>query len=324
MKLRSLGERELIALIAKEFPKKGRDIILGIGDDAALIKPGKIPIILTKDLLVEKVDFFRSLHPPYFLGRKSLNVSLSDIAAMGGRPRFALLGLGLPPATRASWIGEFLHGFKSAALEAGVRLIGGDLSRAREILISVTVLGDCEKAVPRSGGKPGHLLFVSGFLGDARAGLRLLGKGFKPGRRGKAGPLLKAFLDPTPQLKLGRELARRKLASAMIDLSDGLSVDLMHLCDAGGTGAEIVLDRLPLSPEIRAFIRRPIALALHGGEDFELLFAAPPKNRAAIRSAKLKPPVYEIGRLTARKGIFIIDGQGVKKPLEPRGYEHFK
>ncbi len=121
MKLRSLGERELIALIAKEFPKKGRDLILGIGDDAALIKPGKIPIILTKDLLVEKVDFFRSLHPPYFLGRKSLNVSLSDIAAMGGRPRFALLGLGLPPATRASWIGEWLGGPDADKPHWGIR-----------------------------------------------------------------------------------------------------------------------------------------------------------------------------------------------------------
>ncbi len=324
MRLSSLGERDLVSFIAKEFPKKGRDVILGIGDDAALVAPGKNPVILTKDLLVERIDFLKGLHPPRSLGRKSLNVSLSDIAAMGGRPRFALLGLGFPPSTRASWVAEFLRGFKSAALESGVRLIGGDISRAGETFISVTVIGEAEKAVTRNGGRPGDLLYVSGFLGDARAGLLLLGRGFKPGTRGKARPLLRAFLDPAPQLKLGRELARRKLASAMIDLSDGLSVDLMHLCQAGGTGAEVVLEKLPLSPAIRAFIPRPLPLALHGGEDFQLLFAVPPKNRTALRNLKPGAPVHEIGRLTARKGVFIIDARGGKKPLEPRGYEHFK
>ena len=324
MKLRSLGERDLITAIAREFPKKGRAVVLGIGDDASVLKPGKKLLILTKDLLVERVDFFRNLHPPYYLGRKSLNVNLSDVAAMGGRPRFALLGLGFPPETEIRWVREYLRGFKRAARETGVSLVGGDISKAAEIVISVTVLGEAGLPVSRGGGKPGDLLFVSGSLGDAQAGFRLLNRGFRLGRNRKAAPLLQAFLNPVPQLRLGRELSRRRLASAMIDLSDGLSVDLMHLCEASGVGAVIELEKVPLSSEIRAFVREPLLLALHGGEDFQLLFSAPPENRAALLKLSRVYSIAEIGHLTARKGIFVVNGEKRRTRLKPKGYEHFK
>ena len=324
MKLRVLGERDLISAIAGTFPGKGRGVIIGIGDDAAVLKPGQKPLLLTKDLLVESVDFLKNLHPPFYLGRKSLSVNLSDVAAMGGKARFALLGLGFPPETEARWVREFLRGFKTAARETGVSLVGGDISRAGEIVISVTILGETEAPVSRGGGKPGDLLFVSGYLGDAQAGFRLLKKGYRLGRNRRAVLLLKAFLDPAAQLELGGKLAHQRLVSAMIDTSDGLSVDLLHLCEASGTGAEIEVEKLPLSPAIRSYISKPLPLALHGGEDFQLLFAVPPRNRTALLRLGQTYLITEIGHLTADQGICLVDRRGKRTRLEPRGYEHFK
>ena len=323
MRLRSLGEREVIRAIRSEFSKPRRDILIGIGDDAAVVKPGRKPFIFTKDLLFEGVDFITSLHPPFSLGRKSLNVNLSDIAAMGGMPKYALLGLGLPSNLDLTWIKEFLSGFHSAAREGGILLVGGDLSSANKISISVTVVGEGKNIIRRSGGKPGHILFVSGLLGDSKQGFLLLKKGFKLGDDKRADPLLKAFLDPVPQTSLGHELARNRVASAMIDVSDGLSVDLLHICDESGCGAEIDLWRLPLSPSLRYFQKRPLPLALHGGEDFQLLFSAAPRNLELISKLQTKFKITEIGRLTSKKGIFLIDRKGKKKSLEIKGYEHW-
>jgi thiamine-monophosphate kinase len=323
MRLRTLGERGLIRAIRKEFSESRKDIILGIGDDAAVVKPCRKPLILTKDLLFEGVDFISSLHPPFFLGRKSLNVNLSDIAAMGGIPKYALLGLGLPSNFDILWIKEFLSGFHSAARGGGVLLIGGDLSSANKISISVTVIGEGKNIIRRSGGKPSHILFVSGFLGDSKQGFLLLKRGLKLGDDKRADPLLKAFLDPVPQISLGNELARRGLASAMIDVSDGLSVDLLHICEESGCGAKIELGRLPLSPSLRYFQKRPFPFALHGGEDFQLLFSVADRNLQSILRLQKKFRMTEIGRLTRRKGIFLIDRKGRKRQLPIKGYEHW-
>ncbi len=324
MKLERIGERELIAAIRKEFSPAGGKVRLGIGDDAAVLKPGPLPLILTKDLLVEDVDFIRAIHPAYAIGRKSLNVNLSDIAAMGGVPKYALLGLAFPPDLPSDWIREFLAGFGSAARRSGVDLIGGDISRAQTIMISVTVLGEGKNPIGRSGAKPGHRIFVSGCLGDAKLGFILTMKGFSPGRDNRADPVLRAFLDPEPRITLGRELARRKIPSSMIDISDGLSVDLMHLCQESGTGAEIELEKLPLSPGMRKFGgKKAVEYALHGGEDFELLFTAPPGKQALVEDLNKRFKITVIGRMTAKKGIYAIDSSGRKKPLEIKGYEHF-
>lgn len=323
MRLKDLGERGIISGIRALSDRRRSDIILGIGDDAAVVRaPEKL--LITKDLLVEDVDFRRKLHPARLLGRKSLNVNLSDVAAMGGRPLHAVLGLALPESLEAAWLKDFLAGFREAARRAGVVLIGGDISRGRGIVISVTVTGEAESFVPRSGAKPGDWIFVSGTLGDAAQGLRLLEKGFRPGKDRAAGRLLKAFLDPAPRLGLGAFLARRKLASAMIDVSDGLSVDLAHICEESGTGALIETALIPISEALRRFRKNPLPLALNGGEDFELLFTVRAQNVSRLLRLARRFAIKPIGRITAGKKILAVDPSGKIKPLPIRGYEHFR
>lgn len=324
MKLRHLAERELISAIKKDFSSRKKGIVFGIGDDGAVLKIGRKYLILTKDLLFEGFHFIRGLHPPFLLGRKSLNVNLSDIAAMGGTPRFALLGLGIPAGTPPEWVTEFFSGFGSAAEEGRVVLVGGDVSGAAKISISVTILGESTAVVPRIGARPGHLLYVSGYLGDAMAGFSLLKKGHRIGKNPSADSLLRAFLDPAPQIALGKALARKKLASAMIDTSDGLSVDLLHLCEESKLGAEIYLDRLPISSGLRDFARRPLELALHGGEDYQLLFSVAPDKTAGLLGLQRKYKITQIGHMRRRKGIRAVDAQGKRLPLKTKGYEHFR
>jgi thiamine-monophosphate kinase len=322
MKLRSLRERELISAIRKEFSGKRGDLVLGIGDDAAIIKSGSKKLLLTTDLLIEDVHFIASLHPPYFLGRKALNVNLSDIAAMGGRPKFALLGLALKAGMERDYVREFFRGFKAAARENRTELIGGDISSSGKMSISVTVIGEGEHPIRRSGARPGDLIFVSGTLGDAAAGLKLIKKGHKLGRNKKEDVLLRAFLDPVPQVSLGRALSDGRAARAMIDISDGLSVDLLHLCEESRVGAEVYLEQLPLSPEIRTLEKKPWNFALHGGEDYRLLFTAEPRNLKAIAKLQKRFEIHCIGRMKRRKGVSMIDEKGKEQPLEPRGFEH--
>jgi thiamine-monophosphate kinase len=323
MKLQNLGEKELISRIRKDFSILRPDVSVGIGDDAAVIKHGKKFLIITKDLLFEGIHFLSPLHPPYLLGRKSLMVNLSDVAAMGGWPKYALLGLGLPPELDSSWLKEYFYGFKSAAEAEGVVLIGGDISQSKKIAISVTVIGEGKNIIQRGGAEVGHHLFASGSLGNARQGLILLKKGYRLGDDKKADPFLQAFLDPLPCIALGKELSRLKLASSMIDISDGLSVDLSHLCEESGVGAEIHLDRLPLSPEIQHFQRQPYRLALHGGEDYELLFSVPPQDLRSLSRLQKNHKITFIGQMVKKKEIFLIDRRGNRRPLKIKGYQHF-
>jgi thiamine-monophosphate kinase len=217
-----------------------------------------------------------------------------------------------------------MAGFGSAARQAGVALIGGDISKARVIMISVTVLGEGKHLVKRSGARPGDRIYVSGCLGDAKLGLLLTMKGFRLGRSKRADPVLRAFLDPAPRIALGRELAGRNIPSSMIDISDGLSVDLMHICEESGTGAEIELERLPLSSGMRALGgKKALDYALHGGEDFELLFTAAPEKQTLLESLSKRIKITLIGRITRNKGIYSVDRFGRKKRLEIKGYEHF-
>jgi thiamine-monophosphate kinase len=323
MRLKDLGERRVISRIRRLSPQEAPSVVMGIGDDAAVVRiPGNL--LITKDLLVENVDFRRDLHPPRLLGRKSINVSLSDIAAMGGRPLHAVLGLALPGDLDEAWLSAFLAGFRDASRDACVALVGGDISRARQIVISVTVTGEAKTFVGRGGARPGDRIFVSGTLGDAAQGLQLLEKGFRPGKDRAAGRLLKAFLDPEPRLELGAFLARRKLASALIDVSDGLSVDLAHICEESGVGASVELGRIPVSKELRRSSKRPLDLALNGGEDFELLFTVRPRNVARLGRVGKRLKITAIGRITAGRKILAVDPAGKKKPLQVRGYEHFR
>jgi thiamine-monophosphate kinase len=324
MRLRSLRERDLISFIREQFSARTRDLILGIGDDAAAVRGGGRTCLLTADLLVENIHFITSLHPPLYLGRKALNVNLSDIAAMGGRPRFALLGLALPKRLGKAWVRDFFRGLKEAAGEYAVALVGGDISASREIAVSITVIGDAGNVIRRSGARAGDLIFVSGCLGDAAAGLRLLRKRIRLGQDKRADPLLRAFLNPAPRIALGQALSRLGAANAMIDTSDGLSVDLLHLCEESRTGAEVDLDRLPLSSAIRLFEKEPERLALHGGEDYQLLFTVSPRRLPSLARLRRRFDLHSIGRMTRGRGIQVVDKQGKKRPLRAEGYEHLK
>jgi thiamine-monophosphate kinase len=324
MKLQRLEETELIQAIRKEFrTRRQAGLALGIGDDAAVIEADRKNLVVTKDLLLEGVHFLLPIHPPRLLGRKSLNVNLSDLAAMGARPRYALLGLGIPLRTGTGWIEDFFAGFKSAAKEYEVQLIGGDVTRAQKVTLSVTLLGEGKNIIKRSGARHGHFLFVSGTLGEAREGLLLLKKGAKLGEDRRVDKMLKAFLDPKAQVELGEKLSQLRAASAMIDISDGLSVDLGHICEESGCGAEVEKEKLPVSSELRSLQKRSFDFALNGGEDYQLLFSVPPDRLDAVSRLKKKYALTCIGKILKDKGIFLLDSRGRRKTIQPHTWQHF-
>ena len=322
MRLKELGERRVISRIRRAFGEPRKDILIGIGDDAALVKAPN-SLLLTTDILVEDEDFRRAVHPPRLLGRKALNVNLSDIAAMGGRPLHALVGMAAPGNLEESWLRQFMAGFRSAAREARVALVGGDLSKSEKIMISVTVTGEARSPVTRSGARAGDWIFVSGTLGDAAQGFRLLEEGGLQGEGRGARPLIRAFLDPVPRLALGTLLARGKLASAMIDISDGLSVDLAHICEESGVAAEVEASLVPISPALRRLSKDPLDMALNGGEDFELLFTVRPNKLTTVRKLSSKFKLTMIGRVTSGKKIFLVGSDKKKAPLRLGGFDHF-
>jgi thiamine-monophosphate kinase len=322
MKQRDLSEKELIAAIKKTFNSPDDRVLLGIGDDAAVLSPGNLPLAATKDLLIQGIHFF-SDHPPFLLGRKSLSVNLSDLAAMGMWPQYALLGLGIPQDTEADWIDQFINGLKSIASESDVSIVGGDITRAPQIFISITLLGEGKNYVTRGGARSGDSLFVSGTLGDAAQGLRLAEQGVVWGDGVESDYFLKAFFDPIPQVDLGRRLAAHKVATAMIDTSDGLSVDLRHVCEASGIGAEVEIASLPISAALSKALASPEELALHGGEDYQLLFTVAPEVLENLTRIPLGHKVTRIGRIVDGSGLDVIGPNGQREPLTPKGFQHF-
>jgi thiamine-monophosphate kinase len=315
-------------------------LLSGIGDDAAVIRQfdGRDTVI-TADLLIEDIDFRRASIPPLLLGHKALAVSLSDIAAMGARPRWAMLSLGVPSDVwHTGFVDEFYEGFFALADYYGVALVGGDVSRTPErIVIDSIVLGEAasDSAVGRWGARPGDHIFVTGQLGGAAAGLRLMERGARFGEKAKhrrqaraVRELLLRQLRPLPRVRWGEWLGRERLATAMIDLSDGLSSDLAHLCEESGVGASLEVARIPVDPNVASICGRraldPLMLALHGGEDFELLFTIRPRDlRWLPRSIDRVPATY-IGDITKKFGrITLVEGSR-RWTLEPQGFEHFK
>lgn len=321
----------------------------GIGDDAAEIlvsarrasgsgrrgRTGARTLVVTKDLLLEGVHFERRYHPPRLLGRKALAVNLSDIAAMGARPLAAFLGLAIPSRYPGAEIEAVLRGLLDLAAATGTLLAGGDTSASRSgLVLSVTVVGVAPPsgAVRRAGARPGDRLYVTGTLGDSALGLALLARGRRlPGARGAEAVLLRRHLDPTPRLVEGAAIGSRALASAMIDLSDGLAADLGHLCEASRVGARVELSRLPRSRAYRALAPRLaagdlLAPAVGGGEDYELLFAVPPGRIPALERASRDwpAPPTAIGEIRpGREGLVLLDEAG--RPYRPprAGFVHF-
>ena len=301
---------------------------LGIGDDAALVEVGRgQQLILTTDLSIEGVHFLPRLHPARAVGHRALARSLSDIAAMGGAPRFALVSLAVARGTGRPWIKEFYIGLLALARRFGVAVIGGDTAVVPErTTIDVILAGEVpgRRALRRSGARPGDLLFVSGRLGMSALGLRLL----KSGARwagGDTAEAIQAHLFPEPQCALGRFLSKCRLASALIDVSDGLSTDLGHLCEASHVGARVWANCVPaLEPSGECTSQDSLDLALHGGEDYQLLFTVPP-----LRVPRLPPrfraiPLRQIGEIRTSKRLLLVQLDGREVLLRPAGYDHFQ
>jgi thiamine-monophosphate kinase len=320
-------------------------LLLGIGDDAAIIRQSAgRETVITADLLVEDVDFRRAATPARLLGHKALAVSLSDIAAMGAHPLWAMLSIGVPPEVwTTSFVDQLYEGFFALADHYRVKLIGGDVSRTPErIVVDSIVLGETlrGRAVLRSGARPGDHIFVTGRLGGAAAGLRLLERGARLAERAShqekrerkrparsVEELLLRQLCPVPRVEWGAALGLERLATAMIDLSDGLSSDLAHLCEESGVGARLEASRIPVDLHVARLSGQhaldPLLLALHGGEDFELLFTVSPRDlRRLPRSINGIPATY-IGDVTDRPGHVTLREGSRERALEPEGFQHF-
>jgi thiamine-monophosphate kinase len=299
-----------------------------VGDDCAVLpKSVDTDIVVTADLLVEDVDFRLSWTDPYLLGRKALSVSLSDIAAMGGTPTWAMLSIAVPETLwNTGFLHRFYEGWHSRAREFGVTLIGGDTSRSPDkLVIDSIVSGDVSKgmALLRSGARPGDVVYVTGTLGGAAGGLKLLESGhtITRGMENSAQRLLLKHLDPSPQIVIAKYLLKHRLASSVIDVSDGFSTDIFHICEKSDVGCIIYADRLPIDAGLRDFstAQEALALALGGGEDFELIFTIPPSKEHLLEIRD----VTKVGEITDDKHgkKIVLDGETVD--LLPSGFSHF-
>ncbi len=308
---------------------------LGPGDDAALVECDSGLEILTADLLVEGVHFREETTSPRDLGYKSLTVNVSDVAAMGGRPRYALVSLAIPAGIEMPWIVDLYGGLREAAGRYGLAIVGGDLSRSNETVIAVAVTGEVGKnrAVTRSGARPGDRVVVTGALGAAAAGLRLAEANRREVAEGLEAAwgrsLLEAYARPVARIGEGETLAAAG-ATAMMDLSDGLAKDLDRLCRESEVGARIDLSLIPVADALRegasALGLDAVELALEGGEDYELLATLAPEavQRVAGRVAeRFGTPLTDIGEIVEGEGITAIDMDGRERRLEPKGWDHF-
>ena len=310
-----MTEDELVRKIQRAFPSTRNGALgLGIGDDAALFTPRHgYDVVLTCDWFLEGSHFLRDKHPPDSVGWKCLARAVSDIAAMGGVPRCFLLSLALPGSSTGRWLGEFLRGLRWASKALSCELAGGDTTRREEILVSLSVAGEVRKgqAIRRAGARPGDQLFVTGTLGEAELGLRMLRQ-----EKGLARPrnaALRKHLYPVVRLAVGRWLAEKKLASAMMDLSDGLSTDLGRLCKASGVGARIMAGSLPVTPLVER--AEGTELALHGGDDYELMFAVRPNDAGKIPSKYRGVALAQIGEIRAGQEILVEQDSKLRRLL---------
>jgi thiamine-monophosphate kinase len=339
------SEERLVERLRTLLVTRRRDVLLGIGDDAAVVAPsGRLAV--TSDVLVENADFRKDADPRR-LGRKSLNVNLSDLAAMGATPLYALLTLGMPPRTTPAWFDAFVEGLREAASEYGVAVIGGDLSASGLLFASVTALGRAPEGglLTRRGAAPGDALFVSGTLGAAAAGFRLLETGFRLGSDGKVRApkgrrleapraaevrrLIRHQIDPRPMVDLGTALAGAGLASAAIDVSDGLARDLHRLCRASNVAATLDRDLLPVDSALfdleKLLKLDPVAAALYGGEDFGLLFSVPARKVAAVERLSRRFALRRIGAVREAgplRRVLLSEGDRLT-PIPDAGFDHF-
>jgi len=322
-------ETQLILKLRDAASKTGykAGIALGIGDDAALFAPRPgYQTILTCDWFLEQTHFLRRLHPPDAIGWKSLARAVSDIAAMGGQPRCFLLSLALPEDLTGRWLDQFLEGLHRASRMLQCPLAGGDTTRQSKVLINITVVGEVRQnqAILRSGAKPSDFIYVSGRLGEADLGLQLLRH---KARISKSDPALKKHLYPVPRLALAQWLAENGIASAMMDLSDGLSTDLPRLCAASKVGAILEAAKIP-KVSVPKWNTRPkfnsLELALNGGDDYEILFTVPPRHAQQLPHDFKGLSLTAIGKITRGGSLLIARLDGRTTPLRSAGWDPFR
>jgi thiamine-monophosphate kinase len=332
MKLSQIGELFLLDYIRKKFDIKTKDVLLGIGDDASVIRPNKKNLLITSDMMIEGIHFDLRFVTPYQIGFKLISVNVSDIFAMGGTPFYVLLNLSFKKNTTKEFFDSFLKGVKDALHLYHIKLIGGDMSSTREdISASATVVGYANKYIKRSGARPGDRIYVTGYLGDAACGLEILKKVKKRlqierGLRGERINALKNISWNTIAPLVRRHLlpeARSpkrflKDATSMIDISDGLLIDLTRICNESKVGAKVYLEQVPVSPSMKKVAsylnKNSEYLSLSGGEDYELLFTTP---------AQKKMKAMYIGDITECQRV-IVDDRGGTRPFLAEGYQHFK
>jgi len=325
-----IDELRALEQIRERFGGYSKDVAVGIGDDAAAVTTNPENYVLaTTDSQVEGVHFHKNTISPRELGRKAVAVSVSDIGAMGGTPKYILATAGFSENVDQTYIDSFMNGIKDAEKEFDVKLIGGNLTAADKFFVDITVLGEVNKknVVRRQGAAIGDLILVSGTLGDSSLGLKILGR--SNAHHNGQSFLVDRHNLPSPRLKLGRELARRRLVKSMIDISDGLLLDLGRISVDFGLGAQIDLDNIPTSDQYRKIISEfcddKYELALSGGEDYELLFTSLKQNRQEIfsLSAELGIQITEIGNITGDKKLNLINPDETKKEIKKRGFVHF-
>jgi thiamine-monophosphate kinase len=328
------SELEFVDWLKRRASGRAAGLVAGIGDDAAVIQlQGKRDLLLKTELSIEGVHFLNRLHPARSVGHRALARGLSDIAAMGGRPRLAMVSLALGRHAGRAWVEDFYSGLLALAGRFGVALIGGDTSVVPgATMVDVILAGEAEpgRALLRSGARPGDQIYISGRLGLSALGLEALkhpkGRIASLLPRAEIENALRAHLYPEPRCKLGRYLSRRRLASAAMDISDGLSLDLLRLCGASGVGAKIWEDRIPLpgtSFANKAMKKTCLDFALYGGEDYELLFTVAKKKLARLPRRIRGVEIHHIGEMTAKRGIALVRPDGREEPLKPAGYDHF-
>jgi thiamine-monophosphate kinase len=327
-------ERQLVEKIARALaPQRAASsrLKMGIGDDAALVSAGgHAEWVLSCDTFLEKVHFRLPTHPPDSVGYKALARATSDLAAMGATPRFFLLTLALPTARTGSWLDAFLRGMARASRELGIAIIGGDTTQSRTIFISITVLGEITpgRALTRSGARPGDIVYVSSKLGRAQLGLELVLRGHA--RNHQLRSVVQPHLYPKIRIALGTWLSQHRIATSAIDLSDGLSTDLARLCAASKVGAKIYASKIPSAVIPAAAMRKlnnrkldPLQLALHGGEDYELLFTISPRHTKKLSRAPGASTLIPIGEITRNRERILVAPDGKTKPLQSQGWDPF-